>query len=74
MTSRYADRKFWIDAGDRALSTFAQAAIGALTATSTGLVDVDWAGVGSIAGLAALVSVLTTVAFRGKGEETPIGE
>lgn len=67
--SKYADRSFWIDAFDRAVSTFAQAAVGALTAEVTGLVDVDWTGVGSIAGLAALVSVLTTVAFRGRDSQ-----
>lgn len=72
--SKYADRKFWTDAADRAIATFAQAAIGALTAGVTGLVQVDWAGVGSVAGLAALVSVLTSVAFRGSGEEAPKGE
>lgn len=67
--SKYADKQFWIDVFDRALATFAQAGVGALTAESTGLIDVDWAGVGSIAGLAALVSVLTTVAFRGRDSQ-----
>lgn len=69
--SKYASKTFWTDAFDRAVSTFAQAAIGALTAGVTGLIEVDWAGVGSVAGLAALVSVLTSVAFRGRGEEVP---
>lgn len=72
MTSKYASKSFWIDTFDRAISTFAQAAIGGLTAGVTGLVDVDWAGVGSIAGLAALISVLTSISFRGKDKETPI--
>jgi hypothetical protein len=70
--SKYANRQFWVDTLDRAVATFAQAAVGALTANATGLVDVDWAGVGSIAGLAALVSVLTTVAFRGRDSEDSI--
>lgn len=70
--SKYANKQFWVDTLDRAVATFAQAAVGALTANVTGLVDVDWAGVGSIAGLAALVSVLTTVAFRGRDSENSI--
>lgn len=67
MASKYSDKQFWIDVFDRAVATVAQAAVGALTAEVTGLIDVDWVGVGSIAGLAGLVSVLTTIAFRGNG-------
>lgn len=65
MASKYADPKFWIDAFDRAVSTFAQATVATLTAGVAGILDVDWAQVLSVGGLAALVSVLTTVAFRG---------
>lgn len=67
--SKYADKQFWIDTTDRAVATFAQAAVGALTAGATGLFDIDLLQIGSVAGLAALVSVLTSVAFRGRGEE-----
>jgi len=63
--SKYADRAFWVSTFDRAVSTVAQAAVGALTAEVTGLISVDWVGIGSIAGLAGLVSVLQSVAFRG---------
>jgi len=70
--SKYANKQFWVDTLDRAVATFAQATVGALTANVTGLVDVDWAGVGSIAGLSALVSVLTTIAFRGRDSEDSI--
>ena len=65
MASKYADPKFWIDAFDRAVSTFAQATVATLTAGVAGILNVDWAQVLSVGGLAALVSVLTTVAFRG---------
>lgn len=68
--SKYASKRYWIDTTDRAVATFAQAAVGALTATTTGLLDLDWVQVVSVAGLAALVSVLTSVAFRGRGEES----
>lgn len=68
MTSKYSDKSFWIDTFDRAVSTFAQAAVATLTAGATGILDVDWAQSASVAGLAAAVSVLTSVAFRGKGD------
>lgn len=47
---------------ERAVKTAAQSAIGVLTVGQFGLLEVDWAGVGSVAGLAAIVSVLTSVA------------
>jgi hypothetical protein len=69
--SKYADRTFWVDTFDRAVSTVAQAAVAVLTANVTGLLDVDWVQIASVAGLAGAVSVLTSVAFRGKGDDTP---
>lgn len=48
-------------AAERACKTFAQAAIALLGVNGLGLVDVDWTAVGSVAGLAALVSLLTSV-------------
>lgn len=68
--SKYASKTFWVDTFDRAVSTFAQAAVAVLTANVTGLLDVDWVQMGSVAGLAAGVSVLTSVAFRGAGNDT----
>lgn len=67
--SKYASSAFWVDAFDRAVSTFAQAAVAVLTANVTGLLDVDWGQLASVAGLAAGVSVLTSVAFRGKADD-----
>ena len=66
MASKYASRAFWTDVFDRAVATVAQAAVATLTAGVTGLVDVDWVSVGSVAGLAGAVSVLTSIAFRGQ--------
>lgn len=63
--SKYANKQFWIDLFDRAVATFAQAAVGALTADATGILDINFAEVASVAGLAAAVSILTTIAFRG---------
>lgn len=68
--SKYANKVFWIDTFDRAVSTVAQAAVAVLTANVTGLLDVDWIQITSVAGLAGAVSVLTSVAFRGSDKPT----
>ena len=62
-------RQFWLDAGERAVRTFAQALIAAITA---GLVVTDAAQWGTAlltAAVAALVSLLTSVAASGVGTE-----
>lgn len=64
-TSKFADARFWVDAFDRAVASFAQGAIGALGLDSAGVLDVDWGQGLSIAGAMGLLSVLTSVAFRG---------
>ena len=53
---------FWKGAGERAIKTTAQSAIAVLTADVTGLLDVNWVVTASVAGLAGLVSVLTSIA------------
>ena len=60
-------KTFWIATAERAIKTFAQAAVAILTAGATGLLEVDWAGVASASALAALVSVLTSVASNNVG-------
>jgi hypothetical protein len=65
MASKYANKQFWTDTADRAVATVAQAAVAVLTANVTGLLDVDFVQIASVSGLAGLVSVLTSVAFRG---------
>lgn len=52
---------FWKDAFERAVKTVAQAAVAVLAANATGLLDVDWLQIASVAGLAGLVSILTSV-------------
>lgn len=59
------------DIAERATKTAAQSALGVLGAGYAGLFDVDWQGVASVAGLAAIVSVLTSVASSGFGGGTP---
>lgn len=60
-------KAFWKAAAERALKTFAQAAIGVLTANATGVLDADWTQAGSVAGLAVVLSVLTSIAGGSSG-------
>jgi hypothetical protein len=56
-------KSFWKGATERAIKTFAQTAVAVLTAdTVVGLLDVNAVELLSVAGLAAVVSVLTSVA------------
>lgn len=49
-------------AAERAVKTFAQAAIAVLGADTAGLLEVDLVNLVSVAGLAAVVSLFTSVA------------
>lgn len=53
----------WLKAaGIRAIKTFAQTMAGMLTGDMIGIMDVDWAAVASVAAVAALYSLLTSIA------------
>lgn len=55
--------KKWIKAaGIRALKTVAQTAVGMLSGNLIGIMDVDWVAVLSVAAMAGIVSLLTSVA------------
>lgn len=55
--------KKWIKAaGIRALKTVAQTAVGMLSGDLLGILDVDWLAVASVAAMAGIVSLLTSVA------------
>lgn len=57
----YTKRTFWLGVAERAVKTLAQAAVAAI-GTAALLSEVNWVAVGSTAALAALVSVLTSIA------------
>ena len=59
--SNLTNPKWWAAAGTRALRTFAQAAI-ATIGSSAVLGDVDWRMVASASVLAAILSILTSLA------------
>lgn len=58
---------FWVDAGERALRTFAQALVSVFVAGVT-ILSVPWADALAVAATAALVSVLTSVASVDLGQ------
>lgn len=64
---------FWSDTVERAIRTAAQAALGVVGAGTIGLVDVAWPLVGSVAGLAAVVSLLTSLAGGAVGDPATAG-
>lgn len=70
---RWATGAFWADTFERAVRTAAQAALGIVGAGQLGLFEVDWAAVGSVAGLAAVVSLLMSFAAGGTGDATSAG-
>lgn len=59
--------RFWFDAAERAVKTFAQALLGVFIAGVT-ILNADWVDALAVAATAALVSVLTSIASSGAGE------
>ena len=55
------NKEFWKAAGIRALRTFCQTAV-AVIGTSAVIAEVDWLAVASAAALAAILSVLNSIA------------
>lgn len=67
--SKYASWQFWTDTFDRTLASLAQGLLGAAGLESTGVLDIEWPGVLSVGGSIALLSLLSSIAFRGKGTD-----
>lgn len=66
-----AERHFWVATVERAVKTVAQNAVATITANATGLLDADWITIGSVSGLAGLVSVLTSIGSGYVGDDSP---
>ena len=58
---------FWKDAGERAIRTAAQALLALWATDISGVLEVDFTQSASVAALAALTSVLMSVAATGRG-------
>lgn len=56
---------------ERAVKTFAQTAAAMLVAAGSGLLDADWITVASVAGMAAVVSVLTSIGSGAATDGSP---
>jgi hypothetical protein len=55
--------KVWLRAaGVRAIKTVAQTAVSMLTGNMVGILEVDWVAVASVAAMAGVVSILTSIA------------
>ena len=61
-------KSFWIDAAERAVKTAAQTAVAMLGTGLVGIVDVDWQNVASVSAVAAVVSLLTSIASNPVGD------
>lgn len=62
---------FWKAAFERAVKTFAQALLATLAAGPFGVLDAPWTTAASLAGMAAVLSLLTSVASSGIGAAGP---
>ncbi|HEY0774175.1 MAG TPA: holin [Nocardioidaceae bacterium] len=65
----FLTKAFWIAAGERAGKTFAQALGAYLLGAGLGIVGSDWLTALNVSGMAALLSVLSSVASAGIGEK-----
>lgn len=59
---------FWKATAERAIKTFAQAAVAFLASDIAGILEIDWEKAASVSGLAALLSVLTSIASVPAGD------
>ena len=55
-------KKWFRAAGVRAIKTFAQVAVSLISTGMVGFTDLDWIQIASVAGVSAVVSLLTSVA------------
>jgi hypothetical protein len=62
-------KRFWLSLAERAGKTFAQSLGALLTADGVGLLDIDWPAALSAAGMAAFLSVLTSIASERIGPD-----
>jgi hypothetical protein len=62
---------FWLAASERAVKTAAQALVAMWGVGQTNLLTVDWKQSAAVAGMAALLSLVTSIASSGVGNPGP---
>ena len=62
------NKRFVLDAAERAVKTAAQTAVALIGTGAVGVIDVDWQNVASVSAVAAVVSLLTSIASNPVGD------
>jgi hypothetical protein len=62
-------RAYWDYSAERAVKTIAQSALASIGVGAAGIVDVDWTQVASVAALAGIMSLLTSVLVYDKEQK-----
>lgn len=65
--SNYATADFWKGSFERAIRTAAQTAIALIGTDQVGILNLDWAQIGSVTATATLLSLLMSIAGGGTG-------
>ncbi|MEU1731380.1 holin [Streptosporangium sp. NPDC020145] len=73
MARRLLTTAYWADTIERMVRAASSSALATLGVGQLGLLDVDWAAVASVAGMAAVVSMLTSVAAGSTGDPQTAG-
>ena len=66
----FTNKTFWKDTLERAIKTFAQSLVAVGLSGATGVLDVDWVNALSVALLATLVSVFTSIGSGTVGDDS----
>ena len=61
MSNTIWTKRFWSAAAERAVKATAWAASSSLLASGAGLIDADWVGCASVAGMAGVLSLLGSI-------------
>ena len=62
-------KKFWKETAERAIRTLSQVLLSMIVVGETGFLDVDWLQALSVAGLAAVASILMSIVATGIGDQ-----
>lgn len=69
-------KAFWKGAAERAVKTVAQTAVAYFVIGTTGILDIDWVALGSVAAAAGIASLLTSIGnadfVAGKDKDTVV--